>query len=98
MCLEIDHKALKMIFSLLLLLNLVKATEIAVCISGQPSRCMPKLLAPLNEKNEQYNFKLFYKFENSSILKYSTDPSKRFDPSQYIHKNEEELKSAISEV
>lgn len=87
-----------MIFSLLLLLNLVKATEIAVCISGQPSRFMPKLLAPLFEKNEQYNFKLFYKFENSSILKYSTDPSKRFDPSQYIHKNEEELKSAISEV
>lgn len=61
--------------------------NIAVCISGQPSRFLPKLLMPFFEKNPDFKFDLFYNFQNSSDIIFSIDYKKTSSPTPYVKYN-----------
>ena len=70
--------------------------NIAVCITGQPSRFLPKFLF---ESNLDIKFDLFYNFQQLTELIYSTDSFKSYDPSPYANfTTSTELENNIKKV
>lgn len=82
----------------LCLFALSKPTKIAVCITGQRQRFLPKLISRLFEENPNYDFHLFYRFQSGENLTYTTEPGKKFDLSPYSNKTIEKLKHEVNEL
>lgn len=79
--------------------KIILTTEIAVCITGQTSRFLPKLIARLFQDNIDMNFHLFYNLQNSTSLIFSSDAHHSYKPSPYTNIfNENEMRTKLEHI
>ena len=79
-------------------LKISSSVEIAVCITGQTTRLLPRLIIPLFVANRNYHFNLFYNLQPSKTLSYATHPHLKYEPSPYSFLSFEQLKSNITSL
>ena len=74
------------------------SVEIAICITGQTTRFLPRLIIPLFTANKDYQFSLFYNLQPSKALSYATHPHLKYDPSPYSFMSLEQLEANITSL
>lgn len=92
---------LLLVAALLTTTSIVKADNIAVCITGQTGRMLPHLLKPFFEHNPEHTFSLFYvlqKAKDPSTVIYNTSKTQVFDPSKYAFMNDEEVMQSLENI
>jgi hypothetical protein len=86
------------LFTIFLLVRVNFSVEIAVCITGQTTRFLPRLITPLFTGNKDYRFSLFYNLQPSKTISYATLPHLKYDPSPYSFLSLEQLKANITSL